>query len=66
MPVNFSIRDSLFLNGIIDSFGLFSFIQALQAHFSVAVDNREIHLGNFETIENIVQFIELKAWQKKV
>lgn len=53
--------ESLFMHGIIDSFGLFEFIQAIQSTFSLRIEDREIHPRNFETIEKIKKFIARKV-----
>jgi acyl carrier protein len=60
MPSDFKNNDSLFLHGIIDSFGLFEFIQTLQKTFSLNLSTREMHPVNFESVETIVRFIESK------
>jgi|WetSurMetagenome_2_1015567.scaffolds.fasta_scaffold1599961_1 acyl carrier protein len=60
IPDNFDSNESLFARGVIDSFGLVVFINALQAKFNLKVENREVHPGNFETIENITVFISNK------
>jgi acyl carrier protein len=58
MPLDFDGNESLFLHGIIDSFGLFDFIQTLQDRLPLHIKDREIHPGNFETIDQIVRFLE--------
>ena len=60
MPAGFDPQASLLAAGIIDSFGLFSFIQELQSIFGIVVEDWEIHPGNFETIDSIVTFIKDK------
>lgn len=57
MPADFAADSSLFLQGIIDSFGIFPFVNELQAQFNLKIKNSEIHPGNLETIENISAFI---------
>jgi len=57
IPSDFPDEASLFLSGILDSFGIFTFIQTLQKEFNLVIKNKEIHPGNFETIEQITTFI---------
>lgn len=57
MPGDFTSDESLFLQGVIDSFGIFPFINELQARFNINIKDSEIHPGNLETIENIGTFI---------
>ncbi len=57
MPGDFAANESLFLHGVIDSFGIFPFVNELQARFNINIKNSEIHPGNLETIENIAAFI---------
>lgn len=57
MPVGFAADESLFLHGVIDSFGIFPFINELQARFNINIKDSEIHPGNLETIEKIASFI---------
>ena len=61
MPDSFKDGESLFLHGIVDSFGLFEFIKTIQSAFGMHIENREIHPRNFESIEKIVKFIETKS-----
>lgn len=61
MPGDFAVNESLFLQGVIDSFGIFPFVNELQAQFNINIRNSEIHPGNLETIENIVLFIYNKT-----
>jgi acyl carrier protein len=65
MPADFAVNASLFLQGVIDSFGIFPLINELQAQFNINIENSEIHPGNLETIENIVTFIYNKKRKGK-
>ena len=65
MPRDFPVGDSLFLHGIIDSFGIFPFVRELQARFDVKITNSEIHPGSLETIENVTFFIQGKTKRKE-
>ena len=60
MPKDYDSSDSLLSNGIIDSFGIFPFIHELERQFNIGIKNRDIHPGNFETIDNISSFIYKK------
>ena len=64
MPGDFAANESLFLQGVIDSFGIFPFINELQARFNINIKDSEIHPGNLETIENIATFIYNKKNKK--
>jgi acyl carrier protein len=64
MPRDFSTHDSLFLRGVVDSFGIFPFVHELQSHFQVVISKGEIHPGNLETIENAATFIYNKKRKK--
>lgn len=57
MTDDFNNNESLFVHGTIDSFGLLVFVNELQVKFNFKAENREIHPGNFETIEKIAAFI---------
>jgi acyl carrier protein len=57
IPDEFGDQESLFSRGIIDSFGLLAFINELQSKFGFKVENREIHPGNFETLDRIAAFV---------
>lgn len=65
MLADFDTNESLLTHGIVDSFGLFAFIADLQHAFNIPIEDREIHPGNFETIENIVRFIYAKKEDEK-
>jgi acyl carrier protein len=57
MPADFDSDESLLKKGIIDSFGIYPFVNELQARFNLKIANKEIHPGNLETIEKIALFI---------
>lgn len=65
MTEDFDNKGSLFTHGIIDSFGLLVFVNELQVKFNFKAENREIHPGNFETIEKIAAFIYNKYNKKE-
>lgn len=60
IPVDFPAGESLFLRGIVDSFGIFPFVHALEARFHIKIKKGDIHPGNLETIENLTAFISNK------
>ncbi|MFH1209128.1 MAG: acyl carrier protein [Candidatus Omnitrophota bacterium] len=60
MPRDFSAKESLFLRGIVDSFGVFPFVHALEVRFYIKIKKSDIHPGNLETIENLTAFISKK------
>ena len=60
IPVGFPASESLFLRGIVDSFGIFPFVHALEARFHIKIKKGDIHPGNLETIENVTAFISNK------
>lgn len=57
MPADFAFNELLFLHGVIDSFGIFPFINQLQARFDIDIKDKEVHPGNFETIESVAMLI---------
>jgi len=65
MPMDFAANESLFFQGVVDSFGIFPFINELQTRFNINIKDSEIHPGNLETIENITMFIYNKRKGKK-
>lgn len=65
MPANFPSGGDLFAQGIIDSFGVIHFVAALQKQFDIKIKDKEVHPGNFETIEKITAFICTKTQERK-
>lgn len=65
LPEHFKSDESLFTQGIVDSFGLIDFINTLQKQFSLTFEKHEIHPNNLETISSIVNFIESKKGHDK-
>lgn len=57
LPRDFPVGESLFLRGVIDSFGVFPFVRVLEARFHIKIGKRDIHPGNLETIENLISFV---------
>lgn len=65
MPANFPPGEDLFAQGVIDSFGIIHFVVALQKRFDIKIKDRDVHPGNFETIEKITVFICTKMQERK-
>jgi acyl carrier protein len=57
-----SITDDLliFESGLLDSMGLLFLIEFLKEEFGVEVKDEELVVENFESIQNIVAFVEQK------
>ncbi len=60
-PSDMADDQSLLNRGVVDSFGLFAFIRDLEKRFEIQVQSREIHPGNFETIDRIARFVLSKT-----
>ena len=63
-----SIEDdtSLIENGVIDSLGIFQLVSFLESGFGIRVEDAEIVLENFRTIDAIEQFVRGKLGGKGV
>ena len=61
-----SIEDgtSLIENGVIDSLGIFQLVSFLESSYGIRVGDEEIVLENFETIDQIDQFLQGKLTKK--
>jgi len=57
---NISSDESLLNSGLIDSTGIFELISFLEKEFNIEVRDEEVVPDNFETINNIVQLVNLK------
>jgi len=57
LPDDFMFNCSLLEEGIVDSFGLLDFVCNLKVKFKIKISDREIHPGNFETIDRISDYI---------
>jgi acyl carrier protein len=55
---------SLIENGVIDSLGIFQLVSFLESGFGIRVDDAEIVLENFRTIDDIEQFVKDKLGRK--
>ena len=52
--------DLIFENGLLDSMGLLFLIEFLDENFGVKVSDEELNPKNFESINNIVSFVDDK------
>ena len=52
--------DLIFENGLLDSMGLLFLIEFLDENFGVKVSDEELNPENFESINNIVSFVDDK------
>ena len=52
--------DLIFENGLLDSMGLLFLIEFLDENFGVTVSDEELNPKNFESINNIVSFVDDK------
>ena len=55
-----SVTDNLFSAGVVDSLGILDLVTFLETEFQVEVSDDELTPENFETIEGMAQFLELK------
>ena len=60
-----SSDEDLLEQGIIDSMGIMSLIEFMEANFSISIDDQEIIPENFQTIKNMEKFIEQKKKEVK-
>jgi len=52
--------ESLLNSGLIDSVGIFELVSFLEKEFNIEIGDEEVIPENFETINNIVELINLK------
>ena len=53
-----SNNDNVIAAGIVDSLGIIKIISYLEDTFSVEIDDSDLVMENFETIESIATFVE--------
>lgn len=53
-----NISDDLFALGVLDSFGMLSYITLLESEFNIEIPTEELIPQNFWSIESTVQTIE--------
>lgn len=57
---SFTVDDGLLEHGIIDSQGLLDLITYLETEFSIVIDDDEVDLVNFATINTVGRFVTTK------
>ena len=62
-PDDLAVDTNLIEAGIVDSSGILELIDFLETEFSIMVSDEEIADDHFETIQNILNFIESKQTQ---
>ena len=57
-----NIKDDtlIFDTGVLDSMGLLFLIEFLNEHYQITVEDEELQPNNFESINNIAEFIKKK------
>src|SRR5438477_12182697 len=58
--VQLNMADSFMENGIIDSTGILEVIMWVESNFGVHVEDAEVLPENFDSIENLIGYIERK------
>lgn len=51
---------NLFEAGVIDSLGMLDMVEAVEAQFGLAIDQSDITMDNFASLEKIISLIERK------
>jgi acyl carrier protein len=51
----------LFEEGVVDSLGLLLIVEYLEDEFDVTIDDDELQIDNFASIETLTRFIEKKS-----
>lgn len=57
---SFTVDDGLLEHGIIDSQGLLDLISYLESEFSIVIDDDDVDLVNFATINTVGRFVTAK------
>lgn len=52
--------ENLISSGIIDSMGILKLVSYLEKSFNIKIANEEIVPENFQTLNSLVQFVEIK------
>ena len=58
--VEFSDDDNIFRNGFVDSLFAVQLIAYLEDEFGIKVDNADLDINNFCSVDRIVEFVERK------
>lgn len=53
-----SDNDNVISSGVVDSLGIVKIISYLENTFSIVIDDTDLVMENFETIESIATFVE--------
>ncbi len=64
-PDKISNATKLFDEGIFDSMGLLNLITFLEENFKIKIEDSELDISNFGSIDSIVSFIGNKLSEKK-
>jgi acyl carrier protein len=54
-------QDSFLETGVIDSMGVMELVAFVQSEFGVSVEQREVVVENFDSIQKLAEFIRRKA-----
>ncbi len=61
--VSFEDSDDIFKRGFVDSMFALKLVQFVESEFGLKVDNQDLQLSNFSTIDGMMKFIETKKGQ---
>jgi acyl carrier protein len=56
--------DQSLLGGVIDSTGAIELVMFLQDHFAITVEDDEVIPENFDSVKNVVAYVERKLLKK--
>jgi acyl carrier protein len=56
--------DQSLLGGVIDSTGAIELVMFLQDHFAITVEDDEVVPENFDSVKNVVAYVERKLLKK--
>ena len=59
---NFSNDDSFLEQGIIDSTGVLELVMFVEDKYDITIEDNELIPANLDSVNNLVQFIDRKAW----
>lgn len=58
--ISFTDEDDIFQRGFVNSLFSINLLNFIEQQFQIVVDNVDLELSNFNTVNNIVHFIEKK------
>ena len=64
--IEIGLETSLFVPGVLDSFGMIEFLTALEGEFNIKISNEDLIPENFRTIKVTAQLIKEYLAGKKV